>query len=331
MKKGLFIIIAAVLATVLLSACSGINMGVSFIVDDVLYATITTNGTATVEMPDDPVKEGFVFAGWYWDNGVWEKPFNINSILDAPLSKDMKVYAKWNEYGVLGTDNEFVPSSSDEASNPVMDTDSVDGTTKDFFGIDPDNYTFASYAGGTLYHWTWDNKNKYNTLCEILLDKGYRQTSEWNSNNAVSWCGTRVEMNTLNYGYYHVEYFDGNGNMLSKAFSKPKETNAAVPNDNQISDLSQYSDTVANAVKNGTKIATGSRGDYIVKVAATPELIAISNLQKTGMFLSVSPFAYTESGYILINVVSQYGGGYRILGYRMTSYNGGYYAVCIPA
>ncbi|MGN0768435.1 MAG: InlB B-repeat-containing protein [Christensenellales bacterium] len=305
-------------------------MDVNFIVDDVHYATIKTNGTKTIEMPDDPVKEGYVFAGWYWDNGIWEKPFNINSILDAPLSKNMKVYAKWNESGIFGTDNEFVSSSSDETANPVLNTDSVDGTAKNFFGITPDGYTFASYAGGTLYHWTWDNENKYNTLCEILLSKGYRQVSEWNSDNAMSWCGTRIEMNTVNYGYYHVEYFDGNGNMLSKAFSKDEETNTSVPNNNQSSDLSQYSATVAAAVKEGTRVATGSRGDYIVKVAATPELIAISNLRKTGMFLSVTPFSHTESGYILINVVSQYD-QYRVLGYEITSFNGGYYAVCIPA
>ena len=46
-------------------------------------------------MPNDPEKEGYIFDGWYWDNNVWSKPFTANSLLDAPFSSNMSVYAKW--------------------------------------------------------------------------------------------------------------------------------------------------------------------------------------------------------------------------------------------
>jgi hypothetical protein len=75
--------------------------------------------------------------------------------------------------------------------------------------------------------------------------------------------------------------------------------------------------------------ATGSRGDYIVKVPSTPELVQIANGNKTALFLSVDPFGFIEEGYILINVVPQFN-EYRILGTDIMSYNGTYYAVEIP-
>ena len=48
-------------------------------------------------VPPNPQKEGFTFDGWFWDDGVWKKPFTVNSILDQPLQANMnlKVYAKW--------------------------------------------------------------------------------------------------------------------------------------------------------------------------------------------------------------------------------------------
>ena len=46
-------------------------------------------------MPNDPQKEDYRFDGWFWDEGVWEKPFTANSLHNAPLSNNMSVYAKW--------------------------------------------------------------------------------------------------------------------------------------------------------------------------------------------------------------------------------------------
>lgn len=88
-----FLIVCLVIA---LTACGKeMQFRLNFIVDGAVYATIDTSGNEVIRIPDNPTKEGTEFDGWYWDNGVWQKPFTANSLLDAPLSSDMNVYAKW--------------------------------------------------------------------------------------------------------------------------------------------------------------------------------------------------------------------------------------------
>lgn len=78
------------------AACGKMEFKVDFIVDDAVYATINTKGEEVLKMPNDPEKGGYVFDGWYWDKDSWKKPFTANSLLDAPLSGNMSVYAKFS-------------------------------------------------------------------------------------------------------------------------------------------------------------------------------------------------------------------------------------------
>ena len=73
-----------------------VSFDLDFEVDGANYDTISTMGAETISMPDNPTKEGYIFDGWFWDKDVWEKPFTANSLLDAPLSGDMTVYAKFS-------------------------------------------------------------------------------------------------------------------------------------------------------------------------------------------------------------------------------------------
>lgn len=86
----------------ILTACGDVECKVDFIIDDEIYATVNTRGNETIKMPTDPQKDGYIFNGWYWDKDVWQKPFTANSLLDAPLSSDMKVYAKFSLQETLG-------------------------------------------------------------------------------------------------------------------------------------------------------------------------------------------------------------------------------------
>lgn len=80
----------------LFTACGkSVDFKINFVVDDVIYDTIKTEGNSTISMPNDPEKEGYVFDGWFWDKDVWAQPFTANSLLDAPLKKDLNVYAKF--------------------------------------------------------------------------------------------------------------------------------------------------------------------------------------------------------------------------------------------
>ncbi|MBO4308938.1 MAG: leucine-rich repeat protein [Clostridia bacterium] len=96
MKRILFAVGLLLAAVLLLAACGGaVQFKLNFIVDGEVYATIDTAGKEAIKMPEDPTKEGDTFDGWYWDKDTWQKPFTANSLLDAPLSSDMNVYAKW--------------------------------------------------------------------------------------------------------------------------------------------------------------------------------------------------------------------------------------------
>ena len=78
-----------------LTACKDVDFKVNFVVEGEVYATIKTSGNEVIKMPENPTKAGYNFDGWYWDEDDWKKPFTANSLLDAPLSSDMSVYAKF--------------------------------------------------------------------------------------------------------------------------------------------------------------------------------------------------------------------------------------------
>ncbi len=95
-KCGLLICLVMLTCLTLLSACAlSVSYKLYFRVDDEVYATISTTGDEVIKIPEDPEKEGYKFDGWYWDKGTWEKPFTANSLLDAPISNNMSVYAKF--------------------------------------------------------------------------------------------------------------------------------------------------------------------------------------------------------------------------------------------
>ncbi len=96
MKKLFAALLITVLSIVGLCACGGIEFELNFIVDSEIYDTVKTSGKEVVEIPTNPTKDGYTFGGWYWDKDEWNKPFTANSLLDAPISSNMSVYAKWN-------------------------------------------------------------------------------------------------------------------------------------------------------------------------------------------------------------------------------------------
>ena len=78
-----------------IASCAKVNFVINFIVDEEVYYSLNTNGNEVIQMPENPTKEGMDFDGWYWDKDYWTKPFTANSLLDAPLSSDLSVYARF--------------------------------------------------------------------------------------------------------------------------------------------------------------------------------------------------------------------------------------------
>lgn len=51
----------------------------------------------TLNLPETPQREGYVFGGWFFDDGVFSKPLDENSIKEISKSGQYIVYAKWTE------------------------------------------------------------------------------------------------------------------------------------------------------------------------------------------------------------------------------------------
>ena len=55
---------------------------------------ILTDGKS-IDLPDNPEKDGYTFDGWYWDNGTFIEPLTEKAIPESRISTIMTVYAKW--------------------------------------------------------------------------------------------------------------------------------------------------------------------------------------------------------------------------------------------
>ncbi|MCH5163814.1 MAG: InlB B-repeat-containing protein [Clostridiales bacterium] len=159
MKKKLIAVLLVCISIfnlVYLSACQNLEFDftLKFIVDGELYATVKTLGNEVIKMPDDPEKEGYIFDGWYWDNGEWQRPFTVNSLLNEKLTSDMAVYAKWVDKSV--NDDKDNPDDNDEKDDPnISDTDPDDkDDPSDADNTDNNNKPFVMgiYDAGTIFN-----------------------------------------------------------------------------------------------------------------------------------------------------------------------------------
>ena len=94
-------IAAILLCTLLLGCfvgCSGrLKATLTYIVDGEEFYKDTVVGANDYfgSIGTVPEKGGFVFNGWYFDDGVWEKPLSYTDLNAALTSTEYRVYAKW--------------------------------------------------------------------------------------------------------------------------------------------------------------------------------------------------------------------------------------------
>lgn len=98
-KMRLFSLVLGLISVLFLSACTNsVEFTINFDSNGGSeVSSIKTDGTSSITLPNDPIKDGYTFGGWYWDNETFSNPFTANSLLDSPLSSNMTVYAKWIE------------------------------------------------------------------------------------------------------------------------------------------------------------------------------------------------------------------------------------------
>lgn len=135
MKKrwliSLFLVIASLFIMLGLTACNKTSYNIDFMVDNAVYATVETQGDATVQMPSAPSKEGYTFDGWYWDNGTWNEPFTENSLLETPLTSNATVYAKFTEIHSHTYETTVIPPTCEEDGYTVYKCSCGDEYTGD--------------------------------------------------------------------------------------------------------------------------------------------------------------------------------------------------------
>jgi len=68
---------------------------VEFVSGDAIFALIDTGAKDTLTLPENPAKDGYTFGGWFYDNDAWQKPLTAGSLVTEPLTKNLRVYAKW--------------------------------------------------------------------------------------------------------------------------------------------------------------------------------------------------------------------------------------------
>ena len=66
---------------------------ISFYIDGALVDIIRTSGNETLDLPAAPGKDGYTFAGWFFDNGTWRNELTADTYSEKPLTGDVSVYA----------------------------------------------------------------------------------------------------------------------------------------------------------------------------------------------------------------------------------------------
>ncbi len=66
---------------------------VQFFVDNEIIFSVDTKGSEKIEMPNDPIKAGYIFDDWYFDNETWTDKVSVDSFIERELTNDINVYA----------------------------------------------------------------------------------------------------------------------------------------------------------------------------------------------------------------------------------------------
>lgn len=99
--KSCLVVLVLVVMLICAFACrdnpASTDYEITFIVDGAEYAKITTAGNERLTIPVDPEKEGYIFEGWYFDNNIWVTPFSADAFLNAAVSNNIVIYAKFRK------------------------------------------------------------------------------------------------------------------------------------------------------------------------------------------------------------------------------------------
>ena len=103
--------------SLILVGCGDESSGkINFIVDGQTYESVETDGFERIVLPAEPVKDGYDFAGWYYDDQTFEYPFSDTDFIKQQLTVELSLYAKF-ETSVLRTINYNLDGGTNSPNN----------------------------------------------------------------------------------------------------------------------------------------------------------------------------------------------------------------------
>ena len=178
--------------------------------DDVVTLTFESNGGTEVpaeylvggtkpSKPSDPTRAGYIFDGWFEDDGTFEKRFNF----EEPLSEDKTVYAKWNSVTYEVTFN----------LNGATGVTAPEGFTFVYEELGSKNLSEpkGTYPGYTFDGWSY-NGEVYTTLAEL-----FKETTLGDGNDAST---TEIDLTAVwKVNTYTITYVL-NGGTLNEGYKE---------------------------------------------------------------------------------------------------------------
>ena len=102
-------------------------------------------------MPENPVRDGYVFDGWYLDQNIFIEPFTPSYLLENDALNDIVLYAKWTTEVIVVPTYTIIWKNED---GTILETDiieagilpSYDGLTPEKLSTETEYFTFIGWT-----------------------------------------------------------------------------------------------------------------------------------------------------------------------------------------
>ena len=227
-------------------------------------------GSKVSEIPN-PTREGFIFGGWYTNEGC-TTAFDPN----APITSDTTVYAKWTPTNILPYTVKYVNVDTGSEIAPAKNANGKIGSPVVEYAISIDGYISDAYSKSLTIVNPDENDGAKN---EIVFN--YRSTSATSD--------------------YKIQYVDENGNVLKDTDWAKATNNPFIPQLNQtiIHEINEMGYNVDLNLVPVTLVAGTQPAANIITIKCTPKQYTINYDLNGGSFASDAnhPATYTVNDF----------------------------------
>ena len=279
---------------------------ITFMADGEVVATVETAGRDALELPAAPVKEGYIFRGWFTDEETHDTIVEESSLVDKDLEEDVTYYAFYEEEKEPQEEEEFVAAAvlpeedeeeqeeEQEEEDETPEVEEAEEDEEEPEEVDPDAPKVITAADtikrrtstmrGRLRYGSDVNKTIYEELVNhLLLYKGVNRSFTNRADN-----------------------YKSKGKMLAKITLTGKTIKLYLPLDAELYDYDKYHQLITE--KNGyeevpfTLKVKSNRGLKYAKelIDESMQLAGIEKKKKPGEHKSFKELILLQKGSLLI-------------------------------